>query len=99
MSQLESLRLFLSQFFNQQQYSAAIVSARERVASDATYREAWRGVRALIRERGLPTGQPLALVNHAANQMLDENTDAEAYRWLDLMVDNVDRADAGLTEY
>ncbi len=35
-------------------------------------------------------GQPLSLVHLAANQVLDQNFDQEAYVWLDKMVKNVE---------
>ena len=50
-------------------------------------------------ERAFSPGQPLHLVQHGANQALDENTDDEAYVWLDKMVANVERTDGVIDEY
>jgi hypothetical protein len=35
-------------------------------------------------------GQPSSLVYLAANQVLDQNSDQEAYVWLDKMVKNIE---------
>jgi hypothetical protein len=53
----------------------------------------------LTDERKLLPGQPLALVNHKANQVIDETSDEEAYVWLDLMIRNIERADGKVEEY
>jgi hypothetical protein len=90
MEKRESLRLLLSQYFNYEFYLTAIERIRAALATGEISSERWGEIARLIRERRLDEGDALALVNHAANQAIDENSDAEAYAWLDLMVANVE---------
>jgi hypothetical protein len=41
----------------------------------------------------------LTLVNDEANQVINENSDEEAYVWLDKMVANIQRSDGIVEEY
>lgn len=92
MGSRESLRLLLSQFFNHEFYSTAIERLRAALASGEIGPERWEAITRLVRGRRLDEGDALTLVNHAANQAIDENTDEEAYAWLDLMISNVERS-------
>jgi hypothetical protein len=94
----ESLRLLLSQFFNYEFYATAIERVRTALAIGEITPERWEAIRTLVRERRLDDGDALALVNHAANQLIDENSDEEAYAWLDLMISNVERSEE-IVEY
>lgn len=90
---------FLREFFNYEHYRVAIENARARVAEDPSYRARWQEIRETVTTRSLPPSEPLRLVNEGANQVLDENTDDEAYAWLDKMVANVERTDGEVDEY
>jgi hypothetical protein len=41
----------------------------------------------------------LNLLHNAANQVLDENCDREAYDWFKKMITNVERTDGVIDEY
>ncbi len=99
MSDAHQLQTFLTRFFHTQFYSTAIEKARARIASDAAQLDQWTRIKILIESRAMPAGAPLKLVHHYANQMIDDNTDDEAYAWLDLMVRNIDRTDGLIDEY
>lgn len=92
MDEAEKLAQFLESFFHTDFYDEAIRMARDYVEDPRRTAE-WDELARLVRERRLAEGQPLALVSHRANQALEDNTDDEAYRWLDLMVENVDSQD------
>jgi hypothetical protein len=47
----------------------------------------------------LESGEALMAVHEGANRVLDENTDEESYKWLDLMVKNVEREDGHIEAY
>ena len=53
----------------------------------------WPRIATTIKGRALAPGEPLRLAGIAANLALDDDSDAEAYRWLALMVENVERED------
>ncbi|MGB0389733.1 MAG: hypothetical protein ACPGWR_33350, partial [Ardenticatenaceae bacterium] len=59
----------------------------------------WNEVVSIIQSRTLPAGEPLKLVHNEANQCTYENTDEEAYNWLDLMIANVTRVDGQIAPY
>lgn len=93
------LETFLGMYFNNEYYSDAVAGARANIAKQGPTADSWREIRGLIEARSLAVGEPLELVNHAANQVIDENTDDEAWRWLDLMVKNIERTDGVVDEY
>ena len=90
---------FLREFFNYQHYTIAIEKARDAISTNAIYKENWLRITAVIRNQELLPGQPLTLIHEGANQMLDENSDEEAYVWLDKMVHKLERADGKIEEY
>ena len=90
---------FLREFFNCQQYTMAILRARNAISAKSVYKENWLRIAAVIRNRELLPGRPLTLVHEGANQMLDVDSDEEAYVWLDKMVNNVERFDGEIEEY
>ena len=59
----------------------------------------WNEIKQIILDRLLNNGEALSVVHDGANQVLDENTEEEAYKWLDLFVENVDRDDGIVKEY
>jgi hypothetical protein len=90
---------FLGEFFNHEHYVIAIERARKAISTKTEYQENWVKIVSTIQNRNLLSGQPLSLVHEAANQMLDENTDDEAYTWLDKMIHNLERTDGKIDEY
>lgn len=94
----EFLESFLG-IFNSEHYTTAIKNIRQSINSNPRRMEEWAKVSKLISLRGLPSGKPLALVHHISNQVLDDNTDEEAWRWLELMVVNVEQLNDKITSY
>ncbi|MBD2501666.1 hypothetical protein [Anabaena azotica] len=90
---------FLREFFNYEHYAIAIEKARYAIASNKVYKENWLRIVQVIQNRELLPRQPLTLVHEGANQVLDENSDDEAYIWLAKMVHNVERTDGKIEEY
>ncbi|NJR50420.1 MAG: hypothetical protein HC780_13500 [Leptolyngbyaceae cyanobacterium CSU_1_3] len=99
MTDYELIRLFLSRFFNYEGYDEGIKNARNAISKNSTTSENWKRIVAKIRAHNLEAGQPLSLVHDGANQVLDENSDAEAYIWLERMISNVERVDGDIEEY
>jgi hypothetical protein len=95
----EVIWTFLRQFFNYRGYTEGIAAARERIRKDLLYSNRWSQISNDISNRAMFPGDPLRLVNNGANQMLDENSDEEAYKWLDLMVSNIERTDGEIALY
>lgn len=94
----ELLKSFLG-MFNSEHYEIAIKNIRESIKSNPSHNEEWKEISKLISSRDLPSGEPLALVNNIANQVLDENSDEEAWRWLELMVTNVEQLNDKIIPY
>ena len=89
---------FLREFFNDEVYSVAVMNARARIASSSTYQENWQTIQEVVQNRKLLPGQPLRLVNIGANQVLDDNSDEEAYAWLDKAIAHTQRSDDTINE-
>jgi hypothetical protein len=69
------------------------------IHSSLAWHEDWHQVKEIVDKRLLDSGVALELVNHVANQVLDENSDEEAYAWMSKMVENVDREDGIIEPY
>jgi hypothetical protein len=95
----ELIAHFLTVFFSYEFYITAIEEVRNDMATHSYWREKWPRIVKIIRTRKLLPGQPLALVNHKANQVIDENSDEEAYVWLDLMIRNVEHTNGEVEDY
>jgi hypothetical protein len=52
-----------------------------------------------IAARSLPPGDALEIVTHYANQALLENSDEDAYRWMELAIHNAERTDGNIEPY
>ncbi|WNZ26905.1 hypothetical protein HJG54_34220 [Leptolyngbya sp. NK1-12] len=98
-SNYKLIQKFVSIFFNNEFYVDAIKNARNSIANHAKSQADWLKISSIIQNRQLEPGQPLNLVNNDANQVIDENSDEEAYVWLDKMVYNVERTDGKIEEY
>ncbi|MBE9101581.1 hypothetical protein [Vacuolonema iberomarrocanum] len=90
---------FLCKFFNYEFYSVAVINARAKITSSSTYQENWQTIQEVVQNRKLLPGEPLRLVNVGANQVLDDNSDEEAYAWLDKAIANIQRSDDTIDEY
>ncbi|MEZ4589959.1 MAG: hypothetical protein R3D55_02255 [Chloroflexota bacterium] len=95
----EVIWTFLRQFFNYRSYADGIREAQERIRQDLYYFKKWQQISKDISNRVLLAGEPLKLVTNGANQVLDENSDEEGYKWLDLMVLNIEREDGKIILY
>ncbi len=99
MKEFQLAESFLREFFNYENYSNAIQKARAAIVSENEYQEKWQKISIAIKERNFQPREPLSLVNQAANQVLDENSDNEAYVWLDKLVYNLEMQDVKIDEY
>ncbi|WP_396147858.1 hypothetical protein [Flavobacterium sp.] len=90
---------FLREFFNYEHYTNAIQKSRNAIENKGNYQENWQKIAIAIKERKFQPDEPLNLVNQAANQVLDENSDNEAYFWLDKLVYNIESQNAQIDEY
>jgi hypothetical protein len=90
---------FLREFFSYEHYPIAIERIRRIKNTDPTYQKKWEQIKFIIQNQQLPLGEPLNLLHNAANQVLDENCDREAYSWLKKMISNVERTDGVIDEY
>ena len=92
------LKSVLGEFFRDSFYKEAIKNLRESLVNN-NY-ENWDKVVWTIVNRELEKGRPLYLIHNTANLPLDENTDEEAYKWLNLMlINSMGSIDSPIIEY
>ncbi|MBN2006768.1 MAG: HEAT repeat domain-containing protein [Anaerolineae bacterium] len=99
MRAFDDLSSLLRAYFCNEFYADGIRNLKNDIAKRGIRANAWENVVPAIRNRAFLPGQPLELVNEWGNQLLEENTDADAYQWLDLMVENVQRTGDEIREY
>lgn len=99
MTKKETIHLFLSEFFNFEHYSIAIKKARVKIHNESSYTKKWKLIKDIIQNKNLVIGEPLDLIHNSANLPLDENSDEEAYKWLNLMIQNIDENSNRIEEY
>ena len=99
MQDYEILWNFLREFFNYEHYAVAIEKAKYAIAVGKICKKEWSRIAAVVQNKELLPGQPLSLVNEGANQVLDENSDDEAYIWLTKTLSNIERADGKIESY
>ena len=90
---------FLHEFFRDEFYKIAIKNARNEIGVNPQYQLIWDRVKNIVHTKKLLNGERLSLVHHGANQVLDENSDDEAYIWLEKILSNIDRNDENINEY
>ncbi len=96
----EVLKSVLGGFFRDNFYKDAVIKLRKAIREKEYYRDHWEGVVRLIINKELDEGEPLYLMDNSANLPLDENTDEEAYKWLNLMlINSLGSEDALIIEY
>lgn len=96
----EVLKSVLAGFFRDNFYKDAVIKLRKSIKEKEYYREHWESVIRLIVGKGLEEGEPLYLMDNSANLPIDENSDTEAYKWLNLMlINSLGAEDAMIIEY
>ena len=99
MKPYETTGHFLSRFFNTEHYSTAVRNARTAIAEEAACEQEFSIIKSAVNQRDFQPGQALKLVHESANQVLDENSESEAYWWLELMVKNIDKGQGEIEVY
>lgn len=89
MKQIEILKSILASNFHYCFYDEAIINIRKEVNEISQYKNNWNDVIKFVLYRKFSIGEPLKLIQDTANLVLYENSDDEAYRWLDLFLINV----------
>lgn len=97
MDNFELIKQFVARF-NYEYYRVGISNIKEMLTNQEMNNH-WANLKKIIQSRNLKQGEALKLVHEPANQPLDENSDEEAYKWLDLMIYNVERKDGKIDEY
>lgn len=94
----KKLKSILGEFFRDSFYKEAIKNLRKSLI-DSKY-ENWDKIIWAVINRELENGRPLYLMHNTANLPLDEDTDAEAYKWLNLMlINSMGGEDTPIIEY
>jgi len=94
------LRSILAEHFRDYFYSEGVKSLRKSIRSDENSIVYWESVIRLIINKKFNPGEALSLIHNDANLPLDENTDEEAYKWLQLMlINSLGCEDAMIIEY
>ena len=86
-------------YFNDVFYKEGVASIQKSISTHEKSLNNWLSLKKAIQERSFARGEPLNLLFDTANLPLDENTDEEAYKWLDKLVLNVEREDGLIDEY
>lgn len=99
MNNLELIWQFLKQYFFNEYYKVAIDNIIKDNKIDPLCKKKWNTIVEIIKKKAFSKGEPLLLVCNGANQVLDENSDQEAYYWLEKMIDNVENRSPIIDEY
>ena len=102
MNEFDLVKEFV-RYFGHEEYDIAIKNVKEGLAGENEnynqwVQENWPRLVSLVRDRRMASGQPIVL-SQMASVLLYENTDEEAYEWLDLLVYNVERIDGQIDDY
>ena len=95
----DTLRKLLGFYFRDEFYTTGIEAARTAITENAQYRDKWPEIVDAITNRAFEPEEPLDLLIDSANLPLDDDTDEEAYVWLDKMVATLNRTDGVIDEY
>ena len=94
------LKSVLGEFFRDEFYSSGVKKLRQALTEDNSYKENWENIVRLVVNKEMEEGIPLKLIHNTANLPLDENSDEEAYKWLNLMlINSLGSEDAMIIEY
>lgn len=88
METLDLLKGVLGQFFRDEFYVEGVKNLRKSLRNEPTYSSSWTAITSIILSKELDDGQALYLLDNSANYPLYENSDEEAYKWLNLMLIN-----------
>lgn len=86
----EALKGVLMEYFMYNTYEEAILCLKRNISENGNYSSYWNSIKKFILNREFQKGEPLGFITINANLLLDENTDEEAYKWLELMIQNVE---------
>jgi hypothetical protein len=89
MEELEVLKSLLGANFQYYPYDEAILHTRDQIKNNDFYKSKLSDLIRMVLYRKLLKGEALSLVHNSANLVIFENTDEEAYRWLDLFLVNI----------
>jgi hypothetical protein len=98
---IEFIRTLISVHFLYNLYPKAIEEMRKSVfLNEPQVEQEWSEFKTLIQERALDKGLPLSILTEEGNIPLDKHSDDEAYKWLDLMIKNIEKnGNAPIEEY
>lgn len=82
------LHCFIDEF-----YSEGVKNVRKDLNQNQFYKDNWSAIVRIVLNKELKDGQALDLIHNTANLPLYENSDEEAYKWLNLMLINVSGSD------
>ena len=89
----------LQTYFYDESDEEGIRAVQHDINASDRFAAKWRSFEEIIAARALEPDQPLEAVQEGANRVLMDNTDEEAYRWLDLTIKNVAREDGIVESY
>ena len=69
-------------------YPEAVKEVRRLLSEHPEYKENWPIIIRSVLNKELEVGKPLDLIHDTANLPLYENSDEEAYKWLNLLIIN-----------
>jgi ACT domain-containing protein len=93
------LKTLLHRCFGYYKYKESIIMFKTLLHNNPAYLEVWDDIQQLISERKMKVGEALNIIHNEANLPLDENSDEEAYKWLDLLITNVGVDTEQIVEY
>jgi hypothetical protein len=95
----EVLAGILAEYFKPYKYSDAINKIRGVYQlEDSLLKKNWQKIKHLIEQEQFNENEPLHFILNHANLPLDENSDREAYKWLNLLIKNIE-SDNVINEY
>jgi hypothetical protein len=91
MKEKEILAGILAEYFKYYKYLEAINKVRAVYnQEDSLLRINWQRIKQLIEQKQFEENEPLYFISIHANLPLDENSDREAYKWLNLFMNNIE---------
>ncbi|GJQ03767.1 hypothetical protein [Capnocytophaga canimorsus] len=96
--EIELLKSILAENFKYYKYNEAVKRVIVTLEKGNISNEIWIKIKILINNRLLPKGAAFDLIAYDANLPLNEDTEQEAYRWLDLFIKNVENKN-NIVEY
>lgn len=90
---LNILKTLVAEFFKEEWYHIGISNLRDAIKKESYYRDNWENLIRLIMMKQIPYGEAMNILFDDGHQILHQNTEEEAYRWLELMIINVSRSE------